>query len=90
MYYFKISTVLYHGTASDRFKNRSQFKKTIKINNLTCYPVIITTYEVIRVDINYLKNIDWKFITIDEGHKLKNFNTDISQYVKYIFNINDF
>lgn len=81
---------MYHGTASDRSKTRSRFNKTIKINNLTCYPVIITTYEVIRVDINQLITIDWKYITVDEGHKLKNVNTDISQYVKYNFMINHF
>lgn len=54
------------------------------MNDIDLCPVIITTYEVVRVDIKPLKNTRWKYITIDEGHKLKNINTSISKYLKYI------
>lgn len=74
--------MLYHGTESKRIEIRSKFRDTFEVNNLTCNQIVITTYEVVRFDINYLKYIDWKYITIDEGHKLKNFNTTISTYVK--------
>jgi len=81
---FKLPTVLYHGTESERIGLRPKFKNTQKVNNLNCQPVVITTYDVVRRDITYLKNIDWKFITIDEGQKVKNANSHISKYVKYI------
>jgi len=81
--------VLYHGTESERIVLRSKFKNTRKINNLNCQPVIITTYDVVRYDITFLKNIDWKYITIDEGQKVKNANSQISKYVKYIVIIID-
>lgn len=42
-----------------------------------------------RRDITFLKNIDWKYITIDEGQKVKNANSHISKYAKYIVLIID-
>lgn len=74
--------MLYHGTENERIKTQITFKKLLKNRNKVL-PIIITTYEVVRFDIKFLKTIEWKFITIDEGHKLKNINTTISQYVKY-------
>lgn len=50
-----------------------------KVNNKDCFPIIVTTYEVIRFDIKYLKDFNWKFIVIDEGHKLKNIDAQISK-----------
>lgn len=70
---------MYHGNKIERDELRSQFLKMHKINNKECYPIIVTTYEVIRFDINYLKSIHWKFIIIDEGHKLKNIDAQISR-----------
>lgn len=76
---------MYHGSEQERFKMRLQLKQTYKINNVikNCHKIIITTYEIVRIDLKYLRSINWRFITIDEGHKLKNVNTNISRYVKY-------
>lgn len=76
--------MLYHGLESDRIKYRLKIKSTAEVNGLKYCPIVITTYEIIRYDIKYLKTVDWKYITIDEGHKLKSFNNLISKYVKYI------
>lgn len=76
-----MSSVLYHGPEKDRKIYRKMFEKTSKVNNLDCYPVVVTTYEVVRADISILNKVGWKFITIDEGHKLKNFNASISKCV---------
>lgn len=65
---------------------RLQLNQTYKVNNVieNCFKIVITTYEVMRYDLKYLKSIKWRFIIIDEGHKLKNINTNISKYVQYI------
>uniref|UniRef100_A0A2S2PYX8 Lymphoid-specific helicase n=1 Tax=Sipha flava TaxID=143950 RepID=A0A2S2PYX8_9HEMI len=78
----EIPTLLYHGPEKERFKLRSKFKETSKVKNFNCYPVIITTYEVLRFDINFLKSIKWMYITIDEGQKLKNINAIISNCMR--------
>jgi len=40
------------------------------------FPVVITTYEMITRDSNYLSHLipeqPWRFIVVDEGHRLKN------------------
>lgn len=81
---FKIPTLLYHGSEKERIQLRSKFKETFKVNNLNCFPVVITTYEVIRFDITFLKSINWLYMTIDEGQKVKNIDAQISVYVKLI------
>lgn len=75
---------MYHGSDTDRKKLQLKFKLTYKINDLYYYPIIITTYEIVQKDIKFLKTFMWTYITMDEGHKLKNTNTMISQYVNYI------
>jgi len=36
------------------------------------YPVIVTTYEMCMIDRKFLSPLLWKFIVVDEGHRLKN------------------
>lgn len=38
------------------------------------YPVYITSYEIVMADIRFLAHTTWKFLVVDEGHRLKNFN----------------
>lgn len=38
------------------------------------YPVFITSYEIVMADIKFLARTIWKFLVVDEGHRLKNFN----------------
>lgn len=78
----KLPTVLYHGTESERIALRPTFYNTQKVNKLNCQPVIITTYDVVRRDIAFLKKINWKYITIDEGQKVKNANAQISKCLR--------
>lgn len=81
-----MSTLLYHGSEQERRIMLPKFKTTYDVNNFKCYPVVITSYEIVRFDISYLKTTDWKFIAIDEGQKLKNFNASISKFVNLIVN----
>jgi len=46
------------------YRNRS--------NTTAEFPVIVTTYEICIKDRQYLSNLLWKFIVVDEGHRLKN------------------
>ncbi|CAI6353834.1 unnamed protein product [Macrosiphum euphorbiae] len=68
----QLKTLLYHGKDTQRSDIRSQFNTNYKVGNLNCTCIVITTYEILRSDIQFLKKYHWKYITIDEGHKLKN------------------
>ena len=38
------------------------------------FPVVITSYEIIMRDRIFLQHLQWKYIIIDEGHRIKNLN----------------
>lgn len=41
-------------------------------NTTDTFPIIMTTYEICMNDQKHLSGFDWKFIVVDEGHRLKN------------------
>ena len=46
--------------------------------------IVITSYETVRADIDYLSKIDWLYCVLDEGHIIKNAKTKLSAAVKQI------
>ncbi|TPX54865.1 hypothetical protein SeMB42_g00138 [Synchytrium endobioticum] len=65
--------MLYTGVAVDRVKLRGQIKH---------YDVCITSYEVIRNDIDDLSSISWNYCVLDEGHVIRNARTKLTLAVK--------
>lgn len=51
-------------------KGDGQYKRGT--NTAATFPVIITTYEICINDRQYLSGFLWKYIVVDEGHRLKN------------------
>lgn len=41
-------------------------------NTTATFPVVVTTYEITMKDRQFLSGFMWKFIVVDEGHRLKN------------------
>ncbi len=41
-------------------------------NTTATFPVVVTTYEMCMKDRQFLSGFLWKFIVVDEGHRLKN------------------
>lgn len=68
-----IKTLLYHGGKPEREEMR---RKHMRMQDQAKYdfPVIITSYEICMNDRNFLGNYKWKYIVVDEGHRLKNMN----------------
>ena len=67
-----IPVVLYHGSKQDRETIR---RKELKQPGSDKFPVVVTSYEICMNDRKFLANFGWKFIIIDEGHRLKNLNS---------------
>ncbi|CAG60769.1 IRC5 [Nakaseomyces glabratus] len=57
-------------------------KKFFKNNNRE--GVIVTSYEMIIRDANIIMGEQWKFLIVDEGHRLKNINCRLIQELKRI------
>ena len=41
-------------------------------NTTATFPIVVTTYEICMKDRQFLSGLMWKFIVVDEGHRLKN------------------
>ncbi|KAK6243614.1 hypothetical protein QUC31_010023 [Theobroma cacao] len=70
-----ISTLQYVGSAQDRIALREQFDK---------HNVIITSYDVVRKDADYLGQFLWNYCILDEGHIIKNAKSKITLAVKQL------
>lgn len=66
-----IPVVLYHGSKQEREEIR---RKKLKNPGTDKFPVVVTTYEICMNDSKFLSKFGWKFIIIDEGHRIKNIN----------------
>ncbi|KAL9599958.1 MAG: hypothetical protein Q9219_003520 [cf. Caloplaca sp. 3 TL-2023] len=76
----KIPVVMYHGNPQTRAQiRRQQLKGDAKGER---FPVVCTSYEICMRDKKYLANYRWKFIVVDEGHRLKNFNCKLVKELK--------
>ncbi|KAL4880854.1 SNF2 family helicase/ATPase PasG, partial [Aspergillus karnatakaensis] len=68
-----IKTVLYHGSRDQRADLRKEFM-SLKDQKDADFPVICTSYEICMNDRKFLSQYQWRYIIVDEGHRLKNMN----------------
>ena len=72
--------MMYHGSPQVRAQiRRQQLKGDAKGAK---FPVVCTSYEICMRDKKYLAAYPWKFIVVDEGHRLKNFNCKLVKELK--------
>jgi len=70
-----IPCILYHGNAEQRKELRSSLDETVICQELDGKPiqkVVVTSYEVAMNDRAAFKKLLWRYIVVDEGHRLKN------------------
>lgn len=77
----EIPIVLFHASKDDRPKLYKLMKKH-KVRNHEVYPVIITSYEMCTIEFKFLNRWEWKYVVVDEGHKLKNINCRLIKTLK--------
>ncbi|KEF57841.1 uncharacterized protein A1O9_05762 [Exophiala aquamarina CBS 119918] len=68
-----INTILYHGSKDEREQMR---RKSMKMSHQSQpeFPIVVTSYEICMNDRKFLGNYQWRYIIVDEGHRLKNMN----------------
>ncbi|KAK6201175.1 SNF2 family N-terminal domain-containing protein [Scheffersomyces amazonensis] len=73
----KIKVFKYNGSKSERAKiNLSSQVNQKKLN------VVLTSYEISIKDYNKLNIINWNYLIVDEGHRLKNNNCVLIKFLK--------
>uniref|UniRef100_A0A3B3SHY7 Helicase, lymphoid specific n=1 Tax=Paramormyrops kingsleyae TaxID=1676925 RepID=A0A3B3SHY7_9TELE len=78
--WLRVSVLLYHGPQADRINLVKKIHKTQ--GPLNMYPVVITSFEIAMRDRKYLQRFQWKYLILDEGHRIKNLNCRLVQDLK--------
>ncbi|KAI9227477.1 MAG: SNF2 family N-terminal domain-containing protein [Piptocephalis tieghemiana] len=80
-----IPVCLYHGSKDERqhLRTRRIGRKALQSPDAsTKFPIVVTSYEIVMNDRKYLQHINWKYIVVDEGHRLKNLNCRLIRELK--------
>ncbi|PWZ40600.1 hypothetical protein Zm00014a_011700 [Zea mays] len=62
-------SIIYHGGKAARAEIRRKFMPT---NVGPDFPIVVTSYEMAMFDAKFLAAYKWKYVVVDEGHRLKN------------------
>ncbi|XP_072334889.1 lymphoid-specific helicase isoform X2 [Scyliorhinus torazame] len=76
----EIPVLLYHGSQKDRLQSLRKVHK--RQGSLHILPVVITSYEIAMRDRKHFQNCHWKYLIVDEGHRIKNLNCRLIQELK--------
>lgn len=77
-----VNAIIYHGSKKERDEiRRKHLPRTIGPK----FPIVVTSYEVALSDARkYLRHYNWKYLVVDEGHRLKNPKCKLLKELKYI------
>ena len=67
----KVPVVLYHGSKQEREEIR---RTRMRNPGSADFPVVCTSYEICMNDRKFLSHFGWRYIIVDEGHRIKNLN----------------
>ncbi|KAH1266996.1 ATP-dependent DNA helicase DDM1 [Glycine soja] len=78
-----LPAVIYHGDKKQRDDIRRKHMPTRTIGPQ--FPIVITSYEIALNDAKkYFRSYNWKYLVVDEGHRLKNSQCKLVKALKFI------
>merc|ERR1712029_377418 len=86
-----VPCVLYHGNANERIELRGELKKSYpsaELDGKIMGNVVVTSYEIAMNDRAAFSSIMWRYIVVDEGHRLKNMNCRLIRELKQYHSAN--
>merc|ERR1719362_1173589 len=81
----KVPCLLYHGNQAERALLREKLDNRTKCDELDgkeMMNVVVTSYEIAMNDRATFQNTQWRYIVVDEGHRLKNMNCRLIKELK--------
>ncbi|TKW30316.1 hypothetical protein SEVIR_2G027800v4 [Setaria viridis] len=76
-----LASIIYHGDKVARAEIRRKFMpKTVGPD----FPIVVTSYEMAMSDAKFLAHHTWKYVVVDEGHRLKNSKCKLLREMKRI------
>lgn len=75
--------VLFHGTPEEKLILRSKIKHKYKITETySTFPIVLTSFEVPLFESSFIKSLSWRYIIMDEGHRIKNHECQLIKILK--------
>ncbi|TSK22805.1 Lymphoid-specific helicase [Bagarius yarrelli] len=78
----EVPVMLYHGSQKERMELVKKIRKPQ--GPLHMCPVVVTSFEISMIDRKYLQRFHWKYLIVDEGHRIKNLNCRLVQELKML------
>ncbi|KAL0964383.1 hypothetical protein UPYG_G00323070 [Umbra pygmaea] len=78
----EVPVQLYHGPAKERTAVLKKIRKPQ--GSLNVLPVVITSFEIAMIDRKLLQRFQWKYLILDEGHRIKNLNCRLVRELKLL------
>ena len=72
-------TVRFHGQKSERDRLKNTFRND---ENQEPFDLLITTYETFVAEDSWFKTRRWTYVVLDEGHKIKNSESNMAHKVQ--------
>ncbi|XP_044469145.1 ATP-dependent DNA helicase DDM1 isoform X2 [Mangifera indica] len=77
-----MNAIVYHGSKQERQELR---RKHMPREIGPKFPIVVTSYEIALTDAKkYLRHYDWKYVVVDEGHRLKNSKCKLLKELKHL------
>jgi SWI/SNF-related matrix-associated actin-dependent regulator of chromatin subfamily A member 5 len=73
-----IKAVKFHGNREEREVQKAELVQPGK------FDVVVTSYEMVIKEKNHWRRFHWRYIIIDEAHRIKNENSRLSQVVRML------
>ena len=67
-----LPVVFLYGTSTQRKAVYTDIKQKTVVGDCRTQPIVLTTYEIPFMEKRFLSSQNWRFIVIDEGHRIKN------------------
>ncbi len=78
-----LSGFVYNGNSGQRHALKSELVKILRPMLATeCKLVVITSYDIVRNDLEFFNKFHWNFVVLDEGHAIRNTKTKTTQAIK--------
>ncbi|RLN16727.1 ATP-dependent DNA helicase DDM1 isoform X2 [Panicum miliaceum] len=79
-----VTSIIYHGDKVARAEIRRKFMPKTKDAVSPHFPIVVTSYEMAMSDARFLAHYKWKYVVVDEGHRLKNSKCKLLREIKRI------